>query len=164
MAMNAPHKLALMFAAAAIVLPQPAMGKPLSKAWNGAWHLNTAQSHFSSPDATSKSDTRTYAVAGTHLTMRSTSTNAAGKTMKWSYSAKTDGKWYPASGNPGLDHMALTLVSPLQFKSTARLKGKVSARSTATLSADGKTLTISRSILTVKSGPTDDTLVFDRAK
>jgi hypothetical protein len=164
MTMNVPHKLVLMLAAAAIVLPQPAIGKSLSKAWSGAWHLNTAQSHFSSPDATSKSDTRTYTVSGNRLTMRSTSTNAAGGTMKWSYSARTDGKWYPASGNPGLDHMRADLSQPAPVQVDRETEGKVSARSTATLSADGKTLTISRSILTVKGGPTDDTLVFDRVK
>lgn len=162
--MNAPQKLALMLAAAAIVVPQPAIGKSLSKTWNGTWRLNTAKSHFSSPDFTSKSDTRTYSVLGNRLTMRSTSTNAAGKTMKWSYSGRMDGKWYPASGNPGLDHISLTFVSRTEFKSNARLKGKLSASSTAALSADGKMLTINRSILTAKGGPTDDTLVFDRAK
>ena len=162
--MNVPQKFALIFAAAAIVLPQTAIGKSLSTSWNGTWQLNTEKSKFSSAQYTSKSDTRTYAAAGNRLTMRATGTNAAGKTMKWSYSARTDGKWYPTSGNPNTDHIALTLVSPSEFKSNARLKGKPSARTTATVSADGKVLTINRSILTAKGGPTDDTLVFDRTK
>jgi hypothetical protein len=84
--------------------------------------------------------------------------------MKWSYSAKIDGKWYPTSGNPNTDHISLTFVSPREFKSNATLKGKTSARSTATLSADENVLTINRSILNSKGGPTDDTLVFDRTK
>ena len=42
--MNASQKFALGFAAAAIVLPQPAIGKSLSKAWNGAWQLNVTGS------------------------------------------------------------------------------------------------------------------------
>jgi hypothetical protein len=164
MAMNTPQKIALMLAAAAIALPQPALGKSLSKAWNGTWQLNTDKSKFSSADYTPKSDRRTYTVAGNRLTMRSIGTNAAGKTMKWSYSARTNGKSYPVSGNPNTDHIALTYVSPREFKSNAMLKGKASAKSTATVSADGKVLTIARSILTAKGGPTDDTMVFDRAK
>jgi hypothetical protein len=164
MAMKAPQKLALMVAAAALALPQPAVAKSLSKAWNGTWQLNTEKSKFSSADYTPKSDKRTYAVAGNRVTMHATGTNAAGKAMKWSYSARTDGKSYPVSGNSNVDHMKLTFVSPREFKSSATLKGKASARSTATLSADGKMLTISRSILTAKGGPTDDTLVFDRTK
>lgn len=162
--MNTPRKIALIITAAAIALPQPAIGKPLSKAWNGTWQLNTEKSKFTSADYTPKSDRRTYTVAGTRLTMRSTGTNAAGKTMKWGYSAKTDGKSYPVSGNPNTDQIALTYVSPHEFKSNAMLKGKASAKSTATLAADGKTLTIARSILMAKGGATNDTMVFDRTK
>ena len=164
--MNAPRKLTLALAAAAIALPQTAIAKSaaLSNMWVGAWHLNTEKSKFSSADFTSKSDTRTYTVAGNRLTMRSNAINAAGKTMRWSYSANTDGKWYRTSGNPNTDHIALTLVSPREFTSKTTLKGKPSAKSTATVSADGKVLTIHRSILTAKGGPTDDVMVFDRTK
>jgi hypothetical protein len=163
MAMNAHQKFGLIFAAA-IVLPQPALAKSLSKAWNGNWQLNMEKSKFSSAQFTPKSDSRTYSVAGNRLTMKATGVNAAGKTMKWTWSASTDGKWYPTSGNPNTDHIALTFVSPLEFKSNTKLKGKPTAKSNATLSADGKMLTINRSILNAEGGPTDDTLVFDRAK
>ena len=164
--MNAPYKLALILSAVAIALPQTASAKSsaLSKSWAGTWHLNMEKSKFSSEDFTPKSETRTYTVASKRLTMRSTAVNAAGKTMKWSYSASTDGKLYPTSGNPNTDHIALTLVSPREFTSKTTLKGKATARSTPILSADGKVLTIKRSILTAKGGPTDDTLVFHRTK
>ena len=163
--MNLLSKLALI-AALPMALPQAAGAKApaLSKAWSGTWHLDTEKSKFSSPEFTPKSDTRTYSVAGRHLTMRSTAVTAAGKTMKWSYSANTDGKLYRASGNPNSDHVALTFVSPREFKSRTTLKGKTMARSTLTVSPDGKLLTIRRSILRAKGGPTDDTLVFDRTR
>jgi len=162
--MNIPQKFALMLAAAAIALPQTATAKSFSKAWNGTWQLNTEKSKFSSADYTPKSDKRSYSVAGNRVTMRSSGINSAGKAMTWGYSARADGKSYTVSGNPNVDHMKLTFVSPREFKSSAMLKGKASARSTATLSADGKELTIHRSILTAKGGPTNDTLVFDRTK
>jgi hypothetical protein len=164
--MNTASKLALIVSAAAIALPQTAIGKsaPLSKAWSGTWQLNTANSKFSSPDTKEKSETRSYTVSGNRVTMRSTAVNAAGKTMKWSYSAATDGKWNPTHGNPNTDHIALTRVSDREVKSRTRLHGKPSARATARVSADGKELTINRSILTAKGGPSNDTLVFDRAK
>jgi hypothetical protein len=164
MAMNTARKIASIIAAAAIALPQPALGRALSKAWNGTWQLNTAKSKFSSPDYTPKSDRRTYMVAGNRLTMRSTGINADGKTMKWGYSARIDGRSYPVSGNPNTDHIKLIYVSPREFKSNTMLKGKASAKSTVTLAADAKTLTIARSILTAKGGPTDDTMVFERTK
>jgi hypothetical protein len=165
MAMNAPKKLALILSAVAIALPQTASAQSaLSKSWAGTWHLNMEKSKFSSAEFTPKRDTRIYTVAGKRLTMRSTGINAAGKTMTWSYSANTDGKWYRTSGNPNTDHIALTWVSPREFTSKTRLKGKPSAKSTVTVSADGKVLTINRSILIAKGGPTNDTLVFERAK
>lgn len=164
--MNAPKKLALILSAIAMGLPQAASAQSaeLSKAWAGTWQLNTGKSKFSSAEFTPKGDTRTYTVAGKRLTMRSTGINAAGKTIKWSYSANTDGKWYPTSGNPNTDQIALTFVSPREFKSRTTLKGKPSARATATVSADGKVLTINRSILTAKGGPTNDVMVFNRTK
>lgn len=163
--MTAARKLALIVSAITIALPQTASAQTtLSKSWAGTWHLNSDKSQFSSPDYTPKSDTRTYTLSGKKLTMHSTMVNAAGKTVKWSYSANTDGKWYPTSGNPNTDHIALTFVSAREFTSKTKLKGKPSANSTVSLSADGKMLTIKRSILTAKGGPTDDTMVFDRAK
>jgi hypothetical protein len=58
----------------------------------------------------------------------------------------------------------LTLVSDREVNSKTQLRGKPSATASASVSADGKELTIKRSILTAKGGPTDDNLVFDRAK
>jgi hypothetical protein len=164
--MNPATKLALMIAGAAIAVPQSAaMAKaPNAKLWSGNWQLNADQSKFSSADSTAKSDTRTYQVSGNRVTMRSSMTNAAGKTMKWSYSAATDGKWYPVSGNPNADHIALRLVGDREIKSETQLKGKPSANSLATVSADGKQLTIARHIMTGKGAPTNDTLVYDRTK
>lgn len=164
--MNAPKKLALTLSALVIALPQAGSARPaaLSRSWAGTWQLNTDKSKFSSAEFARKSDTRIYTVAGNRLTMQSTMITAAGATIKWSYSAKTDGKWYPTSGNPNMDQIALTFVSPRALKWTSRLKGKPSVRSTATVSADGKELTIGRSMLTAKGGPTNDILVFDRAK
>ena len=92
--MNAPKKLALILSAVAMALPQTASAKSaaLSKAWAGTWYLDTAKSKFSSAEFTSKSDTRTYTVAGPRLTMRSTMIDAAGKTIKWSYSGTRTAK------------------------------------------------------------------------
>jgi hypothetical protein len=166
MTMRAFNKLVLGLSALTIAVPQTvsAQSGALLKSWVGTWHLNTAKSKFSSKDFTTKSETRTYTLDGKRLTLRSTSVNAAGKTMKWGYSASTDGKWYPTSGNPNTDRVALTFVSPREFKARTTLKGEPAARSTVTLSADGKELRLARSILTAKGGPTNDTLVYERAK
>jgi hypothetical protein len=166
MAMNARTKIALGVAGLALTIPQgAAVAKaPDAKAWTGSWHLNLDKSKFSSADVTPKKDDRTYSVSGNRITMHSNSVTGAGKAMKWSYSATTDGKWARVTGNPNADHIALTLVSGREIKSETRLKGKPSATADATVSDDGKQITVHRSILTAKGGPTDDTLVYDRTK
>ena len=164
--MNAHSRIALMIAGLAIAVPQgPALAKGLNaKMWTGTFQLNLDKSKFTSPDYTPKSDTRTYRATGNRLTMQSKGVNAAGKAMTWGYSATLDGKWAKVTGNPNTDRVALTLVSDREFKSTSKLKGKTTAKSTLTASEDGKAITIHRSILNAKGGPTDDTLVFDRTK
>lgn len=161
--MNARMKFALTIAGLGLVIPQAAAsGKGLdAKAWSASWQLNSDKSKFSSPRYTPKRDTRTYTATGRRLTMHSDMVDGAGKPMKWSYSASTNGQWYPTHGNPNADHVSLTYVGARELKSETRFKGKSAAHSTLTVSADGKTLTISRSLST-PGGPTDDVMVYDR--
>ena len=163
--MNISRNLALVLAAASIALPQIATASPaVLKAWAGTWRLNSSQSKFASPDTTPKSETRVYTVAGNRLSMKSTLVNSAGKTIHWSYSAATNGKLSPTVGNPNIDHLSLTQTGDREIKSEATLHGKLAARSTATISADGNVLTVHRSMLLTKGGPSEETSVYDRAK
>jgi hypothetical protein len=162
--MNARTKIALTMAALGIA-QGAAIAKGLdAKAWSGSWHLNLAKSKFSSAALTPKKDDRTYTVSGNRVTMHSNAITAAGKAMKWSYSATIDGKWARVTGNPNADQIALTASGSRDLKAETRLKGKASAETTATVSEGGKEITVHRSILTAKGGATDDTLVYDRTK
>lgn len=163
--MNAPVKLALMLAAAAISLPQAATASPtIAKVWEGTWQLNSDKSHFASADTTPKSETRTYTVSGNRVTMRSTLVNAAGKTMNWSYSAAINGKPGRVVGNPNVDHLSLRQTGAREIKSQSTRHGKLAVRSTATVSDDGKMLTVHRTMLLTKGGPSEETSVYDRTK
>ena len=162
--MTALRTAILAGAALAFATAQPAGASPApnAKLWSGTWKLNIAKSKFSSTEYAARSETRTYVVSGNRVRMNSNLTPSSGKAMKWSYSAAWDGKAYPTSGNPNADHIILMPVSDREVKSRSMLHGKPSATSTATVSADGKQIMLTRSILTAKSGPTNDTLVFDR--
>lgn len=137
---------------------------PNAKLWSGTWKLNTAKSKFSAPDVMEKSETRTYTVSGNRVTMHSTYVGNSGKSVKWSYSAVWGGKPYAVVGNRNADHIILTPVSDREVKSRTTLRGKASATATATISEDGNRLTVTRSILTAKGGPSDDILVYERVK
>jgi hypothetical protein len=158
--------LTLIGAGFAVALTQAAAASPAPdpKLWAGTWHLNTAKSKFSLPGTAEKAETRNYTVTGDHVVMKTTMTPSTGKPMSWSYDAHWDGKAYPMVGNPGGDHIMLTPVSAREVNSKTMLKGKLSATATASVSPDGKELTIHRKILNVKGGPSDDTLVFDRTE
>jgi hypothetical protein len=159
--MNKQSKFALIFAAATVALSQGVgAAQPDAKLWNGTWHLDAGKSKFAS-SAKEASETRTYDYSGGKLTMKSSSKDPAGKELNFSYSARFDGKSYPMTGNPNADSISLTAVSGREIKATSKLKGKVAVQSTATVSADGKHLTLSRKMLRTKGAPTD-VLEFDR--
>jgi hypothetical protein len=160
-AMNAGSKFALILASLAIAIPQGvSAAAPNAKLWNGTWHLNVAKSKFAS-SAKEQSETRTYDISGNKVTMKSSSKDLSGKALNFSYSAGYDGKWYPMVGTPNADRISLNAVSPQELKAKSRLHGKPSVQSTATVSADGKHLTIKRKMLRMKGAPTD-VLEFDR--
>lgn len=129
-------------------------GSPDAKLWNGTWHLSAAASKWR---ATGKeaSETRSYDYSGGKLSLKSSSKDAAGKEMNFSYSAACDGKVSPMTGNPNADSISLTCVSGSKIKATSRLHGKVTVQSTATVSADGKHLTLKRTYVSQKGAPTE---------
>jgi opacity protein-like surface antigen len=159
--MNGPSKFALILAGLAFAFPHAAnAAEPNAKLWNGTWHLNAAKSKFAS-SAKEKSETRTYDISGKKVSMKSSSKDPAGKELNFSYSAGYDGKWYPMVGNPNADRISLKAVSDREIKASSQFHGKPSVESTATVSADGKHLTLKREMLRIKGAPTD-LLEFDR--
>ena len=159
--MNVRSKLTLIFASIAFAIPSGAQAaEPNAKLWNGTWHLNAAKSKFAS-SAKEQSESRTYEISHGKVTMKSSSKDASGKALNFSYSAGYDGKWYPMVGNPNADRISLKIVSGRGIKASSRLHGKASVESTATVSADGKHLTLERKMLRLKGAPTD-VLEFDR--
>ena len=147
-------------AASAALAQAASAAAPDAKLWNGTWHLNAAASKFGAAGK-EQSETRNYDYSGGKLTMKSSSKNGAGKEMNFTYSAALDGKWYPMTGNPNADSISLTAVSGRELKASSRLHGKVTVQSTATVSADGKHLTLNRTYVAMKGTPSE-VLQFDR--
>ena len=159
--MTGRSKLALILGSLAIAIPQSVnAAPPNAKLWNGTWHLNAAKSKFAS-SAKEQSETRTYDISAKKVMMKSSSKDVSGKALNFSYSAGYDGKWYPMVGNPNADRISLTAATDRELKARSQLHGKPSVESTATVSADGKHLTIKRKMVRMKGAPTD-VLEFDR--
>ena len=153
-------KLLLIFATAALSAQAANAAAPDAKLWNGTWHLNAAASKWRA-SGKEASETRSYDYSGGKLSMKSSSKDAAGKGMNFTYSAGCDGKVSPMTGNPNADSISLTCVSGREIKATSRLHGKVTVQSTATVSADGKHLTLKRTYVGQKGAPTEQ-LEFTR--
>ena len=153
-------KLVLVFVAAALSLQAMAATPPDAKLWGGAWRLNVARSKFG-PAGKAQSEIRTYDIAGGKLSMTSTAKDGAGREATFSYSAALDGKPYPITGNPNVDSISLTPVSSREIKATSQLHGKTIAETVATVSADGKHLTLRKYDVAMKGAPTE-VLEYDR--
>ena len=147
-------KLALILASVTLSAQAAAAAAPDAKLWGGTWHLNAAASKWSAASK-EQSETRSYDYSGGKLSMKSSFKNAAGKETNFSYSAGCDGKSAPMIGNPNADSISLTCVGGREIKATSRMKGKVTVRSTATVSADGKHLTLKRTYVGTKGAPTE---------
>lgn len=153
-------KLALFFATVVLSAQVAAAAAPDAKLWNGTWHLNAAASKWGTPGKEA-SETRSYDYSGGKLTMKSSAKDVKGQETNFSYSAACDGKAAPMIGNPNADSIMLACVSGREIKATSSMKGKVTVQSTATVSADGKHLTLKRTYVSMKGAPTE-TLEFDR--
>lgn len=153
-------KLALIFAVGAFAAQAATAASPDAKLWTGTWHLNAAASKWSAAGKET-SETRSYDYSGGKLTMKSTAKDDKGKETQFTYSAGCDGKPAPMIGNARADSISLTCPSAREIKATSSMKGKVAVQSTATVSADGKHLTIKRTYVGMKGAPTE-TLEFVR--
>lgn len=146
--------LALILGTATLSAQAATAAPPDAKLWSGTWHLNAAASKWGGPGKET-SETRSYEVSGGKLSMKSSAKNADGKETNFAYSAGCDGKPAPMTGNPNADSISLTCVSGHEIKAASSLHGKVTVQSTATVSADGKHLTLKRTYVGMKGSPTE---------
>jgi hypothetical protein len=146
-----PKLLLLAAAFATCVAAAPQLDQKL---WSGTWHLSTAASKWTAAGK-EQSETRSYSFEGGKITMKSSVKTASGKQMNFAYSAAPDGKSYPMTGNPNADSITLAAVSAREAKATSSLHGKATVHTIATVSADGKHLTLKRTYVAMKGTPTE---------
>ena len=159
-AMVRHSKLALVFSTVILSAQAAAAAPPDAKLFNAAASKWGAAGKETS-ERNLASETRSYDYSGSKVSMKSSAKDSNGKETNFSYSAGCDGKAAPMIGNPKSDSISLTCVSSREIKATSSMKGKVTVESRATVSADGKHLTIKRHYVGMKGAPTE-TLEFDR--
>lgn len=106
----------------------------------GTWKLNEAKSKF--PAGAGKNHTVVYAVAGDSVKVTVDGVDKDGKPTHNEWTGKFDGKEYPVTGDPTSDMRSYKKVNDHKLELTATKGGKKTLSGTITVSADGKTRTV----------------------
>jgi len=107
----------------------------------GTWKLNLAKSKYV-PGPAPKSQTRIYAEAPGGIKATVTTVNRDGTTFVEEYPANSDGVEHSVTGNPDLDGIIMKKIDDFTAVSTLIHAGVVLGTARRTVSADGKTMTI----------------------
>lgn len=128
--------------------------------FNGAWRLNTAKSKYDPGPGPDKA-TVTIQSDGVTTTVK-TESSYEGKSFATSYSARLDGTPAPLQGSPVADTVSIKKTGE-RTRELKSLKGdKVVSEAGATLSDDGKTITVVGSGLNPKGQKTTFTAVYEK--
>lgn len=129
--------------------------------WLGSWKLNVGKSKFV-PGPPPQSQTIKFAPADGGIKLTADGVDAEGKPMHLEYTAKFDGTEVPWTGNPNADAATPKRIDANRYENLWKKDGKVVVSVSATVSADGKTLTIVQRGKDAKDQLMDTNEVFER--
>jgi hypothetical protein len=127
----------------------------------GTWALDVAKSTFT-PGPAPKTGQATIISSGDSVKLIHEGVTAAGVTARWEYVANHDGKDYPMTGSPDADVVSLKRVSASSVESTYKKGGKVTLVNTRTVSADGKTMTVTVTGTNAQGQKVSNRLVYEK--
>lgn len=127
----------------------------------GTWTLNLAKSKYN-PGPAPKSGTSVITMQGKTATVMMDTVSAAGVAMHWMYTGAADGKDYPASGNPDVDAVVLKQIDARTVEVIQKKSGKPTLTVRRSVSADGKTMTVSSSGKNAAGVAVSNVAVYDR--
>jgi hypothetical protein len=128
----------------------------------GTWKLNVAKSKYVA-GTLNKSGTTKIEAAGTGVKVTVDTVAGDGTTRHWTYTANADGKDVPITGNSQYGNTAaMTRVNANTTRQTYKSGGKVTATQTTTVSADGKTRTVTTKGTDARGQAIDGVAVYDK--
>lgn len=129
-------------------------------AFSGTWKLNEAKSKVGA--GLGKNSTVTYETMGDSVKVTIEGTTADGKAFKDEWTGKYDGKDYPVTGDATTDSRAYKKVNDHTLEVTGKKDGKVTVVVKITVSADGKTRTVTGSQTDAAGKKVSLTAVYDK--
>jgi hypothetical protein len=126
----------------------------------GTWKLNEAKSTLN--PAGPKNHTVVYAPAGDSVKITVDGTDPAGKPAHNEWTGKFDGKDYPVTGDATADMRSYTRVDDRTLEFTNKKGGQATLTGRVTVSADGKTRTVTVSGTDAKGSKVTSTAVYEK--
>jgi len=127
----------------------------------GTWKLNLDKSKYS-PGPAPKSQTLTIEAHDGGIKYTSHGENADGSPIHVEFTAKYDGKDNPVTGSPDFNSIAIKRIDAHTIESTTKKDGTVMAASTAVVSRDGKTRTLTIKGKNAAGQDVNNVVVYDK--
>ena len=127
----------------------------------GTWKLDVAKSTYK-PGPAPKSATVVIEPAGKGLKVAVDAVGPDGKAMKWGWTSTEDGKEFAISGNPAYDAGTTTRTSAKEATNVYKKAGKAVVTAKSSISADGKTLTMTSTGTNPKGEAINNVVVYTR--
>jgi len=128
---------------------------------SGTWKMNTEKSKYS-PGPAPKDLTIVVDSDENNYKLDATGTDGDGKPMHVQYSAKFDGKDYPATGIANADAVSLKRIDANTIETLQKKDGKVVMTITTKVSKDGKTRTSTWHGKNAEGKDVHNVVAFDR--
>ena len=128
---------------------------------SGTWKMNTEKSKYS-PGPAPKDLTIVVDSDENNYKLDATGTDGDGKPMHVQYSAKVDGKDYPATGIANADAVSLKRIDANTIETLQKKDGKVVMTITTKVSKDGKTRTSTWHGKNAEGKDVHNVVAFDR--
>jgi hypothetical protein len=125
----------------------------------GTWNLNEAKSKISGK---AKNTKVAYEAAGDSVKVTVDGVDADDKAIHNEWTGKFDGKDYPITGDSAADTRAYKRVNAHTLDLTNKKDGKVTLTGKVTVSADGKTRTVTITGTGADGKKTTNTYVYDK--
>ena len=126
----------------------------------GTWKLNEAKSKFG-PGAT-KNNTVVYEPAGDQVKVTVDGTDSNGNAVHSEWTGKFDGRYYAATGDPTSDMRSYRRINSRTLSLTGKKGNKIVLTGRITVSADGKTRTVTTTATDSKGKKVRNTAVYDK--
>ena len=127
----------------------------------GSWKLNVAKSKYA-PGPAPKSQVVTISATGKGIRVVAKGVDGDGKAINTEYTASYDGRDYPVLFNLVYDSISLKRIDANTSELERKKGGKVVQSARRTISADGKTMTVSTTGADDHGRKVDNVAVFDR--